>query len=83
MEMRSLGKENQEFGQGQTLPAPGQKAVITQSLLAAVLLAEHVAISCISSFVRFSVSFFSFLYGRSLELVLPKWTNLVKAHLLC
>lgn len=34
--------ENQEFGQGQALSAPGQKAVIT--LLAAVLLAEDVAI---------------------------------------
>lgn len=38
--------EDQEFGQGQALPAPGQKAVIMQSLLAAVFLAGDVAISC-------------------------------------
>lgn len=38
--------ENQEFGQGQALPAPGRKAVIPQSSLALVLLAEDVAISC-------------------------------------
>lgn len=63
MEIKSLGKENQEFGQGQALPAPGQKAVITQSLLAAVLLAEHVAISCISRSDCFPVQHSAFCMG--------------------
>lgn len=63
MEIKSLGKENQEFGQGQALPAPGQKAVITQSLLAAVLLAEHVAISCISRSGCFPVQYSTFCMG--------------------
>lgn len=60
MEIKSLGKENQEFGQEQSPPAPGQKAVITQSLLAAVLLAEHIAISYISKSGCFPVQYAAF-----------------------
>lgn len=74
MEIKTLGKENQEFGQGQALSAPGQKAVITQSLLAAVLLAEHVALSCISLLPDLAVSpgnIQRFLWG-SLDPILPK-----------
>lgn len=66
--------ENQEFGQAQALPAPGQKAVIMQSLLAAVFLAEDIAISCCCPLPDLAASLSSiqlFVWG-SLDLFLLK-----------